>query len=93
MAVLFVVVAGSFWQKTVREEMFKKQNILMLKSFITIYFLDIIPMGILVRVIFSLKKYDVDGSVMNYVALMMNYAIMGFIACYLYRDLFKYEFN
>lgn len=73
--------------------MFKKQNILMLKSFITVYFLGIIPLGILVRVIFSLKKYDVDGSVMNYVALMMGYAIMGFIACYLYRDLFKYEFK
>lgn len=71
--------------------MFKKQNILMLKSFITIYFLGTIPLGVLVRVIFYIKKYDVDDIAMNYVALMTSYAIMGFIACYLYRDLFKYK--
>ena len=71
--------------------MFKKQNILMLKSFITICFLGMIPLRILVRVIFDIKKYNVDDSAMNYVALMIGYAIMGFIACYLYRDLFKYE--
>ena len=73
--------------------MFKKQNILMLKSFITIYFLGTIPLRILVRVIFYIKKYDVDDIAMNYVALMTSYAIMGFSACCLYRDLFKYEFK
>lgn len=42
---------------------------------------------------FLYKKYDVDDIAMNYVALMTSYAIMGFSACCLYRDLFKYEFK
>ena len=71
--------------------MFKKAKYFNAKSFITICFLGMIPLRILVRVIFDIKKYNVDDSAMNYVALMIGYAIMGFIACYLYRDLFKYE--